>query len=152
MGVEVDATDLAHNDIEVPEEVEGMIGELFEAVQDKVQLGANIIYYYSNIVAQETIVRWSAAKGIARVAERLPRDFAEQVLDTTLSLFAIHLPAAMAMGDLPPIAEATWHGASLTCAELARRGLIPEIRLPELMTWLLKVCTRKVTLICNRAS
>lgn len=78
------------------------------------------------------------------MSERLPADFAEQVLDMVFTLFSIHTPAAAAMGDLPPVAEATWHGACLACAELARRGLVPNSKLSELIGWLSKVCDLRV--------
>ncbi|KAF5369524.1 hypothetical protein D9758_002666 [Tetrapyrgos nigripes] len=106
---------------DIPEEVETVLEQLFGALQDK-----------------DTLVRWSAAKGVARVAERLPMDFADQVLETVLGHFKIHLVAAAAMYDVPAIAEATWHGACLTCAEMVRRGLVAPSRLAELIDWLSK--------------
>ncbi|RDB18014.1 Tubulin-specific chaperone D [Hypsizygus marmoreus] len=108
-------------DFEVPEQVEHALEQLFSALQDK-----------------DTVVRWSAAKGVARVSERLPVDFADQVLETVMGLFAIHSIAAASLYDLPAIAESTWHGACLACAEIARRGLIASERLPELIEWLSK--------------
>ncbi|KAK7469200.1 hypothetical protein VKT23_003691 [Stygiomarasmius scandens] len=114
-----DATDVEEADI--PEEVETVLEHLFSALQDK-----------------DTLVRWSAAKGIARVAERLPVDFADQVLETVLGHFKIHSVAAAAMYDVPAVAEATWHGACLACAEMVRRGLVSPLRLPELIDWLAK--------------
>src|SRR6266436_4672597 len=88
---------------------------------------------------KDTIVRWSAAKGTARVAERLPADFADQVLDTITGLFAIHSLAAANLYDLPVIAESTWHGACLASAEMARRGLVAVHKLTDLIEWLSKV-------------
>lgn len=85
------------------------------------------------------MVRWSAAKGVARIAERLPTDFAEQVLETVLGLFAIHSVASASLYDVPTVAEGTWHGACLACAEMARRGLVTADKLPELIGWLDKV-------------
>ncbi|KZT12037.1 TBCD protein [Laetiporus sulphureus 93-53] len=116
---EVQAID--DEEADVPEEVESILEELFKTVQDK-----------------DTVVRWSAAKGIARISERLPTEFAEQVLDNVISLFAIHSMAAATLYDMPSIAEGTWHGACLACAEMARRGLIPEHKLSELVDWLCK--------------
>jgi hypothetical protein len=84
-------------------------------------------------------VRWSAAKGVARLAERLPKDFASQVLETILGLFEIHSLAAASIYDLPAIAESTWHGACLACAEIARRNLIEPEYLHQLIEWLSKV-------------
>lgn len=85
-------------------------------------------------------MRYSAAKGIARICERLPEDFAEQVLDQVIHLFSIHSAAVASIYDMPSIAESTWHGACLACAEMARRALVPDERLPELIGWLTKVC------------
>ncbi|KAJ7644104.1 TBCD protein [Roridomyces roridus] len=108
-------------EIDVPEEVETVLEQLFESLQDK-----------------DTIVRWSAAKAVARIAARLPTDFANQVLDTLMGLFAIHSIAAASLYDLPAIAESTWHGACLACAEMARRGLVSQAALPTLIEWLSK--------------
>lgn len=89
-------------------------------------------------------MRWSAAKGVARLAERLPKDFASQVLETILGLFEIHSLAAAGLYDLPAIAESTWHGACLSCAEIARRNLIEPEHLHQLIEWLSKVRSRLV--------
>ncbi|GAW05740.1 TBCD protein [Lentinula edodes] len=108
-------------DIDVPEEVEAVLDQLFAALQDK-----------------DTLVRWSAAKGVARIAERLSTDLADQVLETVLGHFAIHSVTAASLYDVPAIAEATWHGACLACAEMTRRGIVPPERLEKLVGWLSK--------------
>ncbi|KAG5635354.1 hypothetical protein H0H81_011555 [Sphagnurus paluster] len=107
--------------IDVPEEVEQVLEQLFEALQDR-----------------DTIVRWSAAKGVARISERLPLEFADQVLETIMGLFSIHSITAASLYDLPATAESPWHGACLACAEMARRSLVASKRLPELIEWLSK--------------
>jgi len=84
-------------------------------------------------------VRYSAAKGVARISERLPTDFADQVLEMVMSLFTIHSLAGASVYDLPAIAESTWHGACLASAEIARRGVVALNKLPELIEWLSKV-------------
>lgn len=89
-------------------------------------------------LVQDTIVRYSAAKGVARIAERLPSDLAQQVLETVMGLFDIHSIAAASLYDLPSLAEGTWHGACLACAEMARRGLVSPTSLPSLINWLSK--------------
>jgi len=48
----------------------------------------------------------------------------------------VHSIAAAALYDVPSIAEGTWHGACLACAEIARRGLVSPERLEELISWL----------------
>ncbi|KAF7365242.1 TFCD-C domain-containing protein [Mycena venus] len=112
---------MQEDDIDVPEEVEVVLEQLFKSLQDK-----------------DTIVRWSAAKAVARISERLPAEFADQVLETVMGLFAIHSIAAASLYDLPAIAESTWHGACLACAEMARRGLVARTALPALIEWLSK--------------
>ncbi|KIJ54812.1 hypothetical protein M422DRAFT_24702 [Sphaerobolus stellatus SS14] len=108
-------------DIEIPDELENTITVLLTGIQDR-----------------DTSVRYSSAKYLARVSERLPSFLTEQVLDNVTELFSIHLPASQRMEDLPTVAESTWQGACLACAEMARRGLITGNRLEELLEWLKK--------------
>ncbi|KAF5389176.1 hypothetical protein D9757_003527 [Collybiopsis confluens] len=112
---------LDEEDVDVPEAVETVLDQLFTALQDK-----------------DTLVRWSAAKGVTRIAERLPLDLADQVLGTVLGHFAIHSVTAASLYDIPAVAEATWHGACLACAEMTRRGIMSAERLKELVDWLSK--------------
>lgn len=60
-------------------------------------------------------------------------------MDSVLALFSVHSIAAAALYDLPAIAEYTWHGACLACAELARRNQITDSHMPDLVEWLSKV-------------
>ncbi|KIY45609.1 ARM repeat-containing protein [Fistulina hepatica ATCC 64428] len=120
-GALVKAHTAANTESDVPEAVEIVLEQLFSSLQDK-----------------DTIVRYSAAKGVARICERLPSDFIEQVLETILSLFSIHSVATASLYDVPAIAEATWHGACLACAEIARRDLFSPTKIPELMEWMSK--------------
>ncbi|KAG8980354.1 hypothetical protein FRC05_005985 [Tulasnella sp. 425] len=107
-------------EFDVPDSIENTIESLLTSLQDR-----------------DTVVRWSAAKGLARVAERLPDEYASQVLETVIGLFSVHaFDGAGGIQDLPPASEATWHGATLACAEIARRGLIGDDQLPELIDWL----------------
>jgi hypothetical protein len=55
---------------EVAEEVEGILGLLLCGISDK-----------------DTAVRWSAAKGVARIAGCLPCELAEEVVDQVVELF-----------------------------------------------------------------
>ncbi len=87
---------------------------------------------------QDTVVRWSAAKSIARISERLPAEFTQQVVDTVIGLFSVHSIAIASLYDMPAIAESTWHGACLSCAEFLRRGLISNDRLADAITWMIK--------------
>lgn len=140
---DMDESDAEPNeeDTDIPEETEDVLQDLFKALQDKVSdYCINDTVTNSNkLPFQDTVVRYSSAKGIARIAERLPAEFTEQVLDTVLQLFSVHSMGAASLYDMPSIAEATWHGASLACAEMARRGLISDSRLGELLDWMKKV-------------
>ncbi|KAF8510075.1 TBCD protein [Hysterangium stoloniferum] len=109
------------DDIDIPDEVESSISTMLEGLQDK-----------------DTAVRYSAAKHLSRITERLPSFLAEQILDNVLQLFSVHSSPSQKMEDLPAVAEPIWHGACLACAEMARRGLIPQGRLGDLLEWLQK--------------
>ncbi|KAL6757954.1 armadillo-type protein [Haematococcus lacustris] len=89
---------------EIVAEVEEVIDELLQALTDR-----------------DTVVRWSAAKGLGRVTGCLPRELGDEVLASVLQLFAA------TEGDT------AWHGGCLALAELARRGLLLPERLPELV-------------------
>ena len=88
----------------VPHQVEDSMAQLIQALTDPA-----------------TTVRWSAAKGIGRVTERLPAVCADDVLDAILKLCEDHEN------------DNAWHGACLTLAELARRGLLLPRRLSEVV-------------------
>lgn len=70
------------------------------------------------------------------------------MLDNVLQLFLIHGSPSRRIQDLPAVAEATWHGTCLTCAEMGRRGLIHTDRLPELLDWLKKVSQKFDVIDC----
>jgi len=93
----------------VPEQVEDAVGRLIEA------LGHT-----------STMVRWSAAKGIGRITERLPETCAEDVLDAVLEYFEDKQK------------DNQWHGACLALAELARRGLLLVNRLDDVVPYVIE--------------
>jgi hypothetical protein len=101
---------LAHDEIEkysiflVPDEVEDALGRILEGLGHL-----------------STIVRWSAAKGVGRVTERLPELCGEDVLDAVLEFFDDEEN------------DRLWHGGCLALAELARRGLLLPARLGEVI-------------------
>ncbi|KAG6592731.1 Tubulin-specific chaperone D [Phytophthora cinnamomi] len=99
-----DASDDDEDDdtFEVVEELEQIVEVLLCGLRDK-----------------DTVVRWSAAKGIGRITGRLPYEFADDIVQSVLELFVA------TEGD------GAWHGASLALAELARRGVLLPQRLPD---------------------
>ena len=94
----------------VPDEVEYAMGRIIDALSNA-----------------STIVRWSAAKGVGRITERLPSLCADDILDTILFLF-----------QDTDNNDRCWHGACLALAELARRGLLLPQRLHEVIPFLIQ--------------
>ncbi|XP_058417957.1 tubulin-specific chaperone D isoform X2 [Diceros bicornis minor] len=90
------------DDDDVPEEVESVIEQLLVGLKDK-----------------DTIVRWSAAKGIGRMAGRLPKELADDVVGSVLDCFSFQET------------DNAWHGGCLALAELGRRGLLLPSRLAD---------------------
>eukprot|EP01064_Diplonema_japonicum_P032624 TRINITY_DN6176_c1_g2_i1.p1 TRINITY_DN6176_c1_g2~~TRINITY_DN6176_c1_g2_i1.p1 ORF type:complete len:1218 (+),score=295.90 TRINITY_DN6176_c1_g2_i1:49-3654(+) len=91
----VTSLDEGFQDEFAPEELEPIIGVLLEALKN-----------------QDTIVRWSGAKGIGRIAARLDKPDADDVVNAVLGLFDLYEDSN------------GWHGGCLALAELARRGLL----------------------------
>lgn len=94
---------------DIPEEIEQVIEQLLVGLKDK-----------------DTIVRWSAAKGIGRLTGRLPRDLADEVVGSVLDCFSFQET------------NNAWHGGCLALAELGRRGLLLPSRLPDVVPVILK--------------
>eukprot|EP00958_Prasinococcus_capsulatus_P008944 scaffold879_cov410-Prasinococcus_capsulatus_cf.AAC.29 len=91
-------------DVTCPELVEEVVETLLQLLGDK-----------------DTVVRWSAAKGLARVTARLPLEMADEVVASVLDTFS-----AVAQDQ-----DASWHGGCLALAELAQRGLLLPARIPD---------------------
>uniref|UniRef100_A0A1B0D4Y0 Tubulin-specific chaperone D n=1 Tax=Phlebotomus papatasi TaxID=29031 RepID=A0A1B0D4Y0_PHLPP len=96
-------------EIVVPDEIEDIIEELLEALR-----------------AASSGVRWSAAKGIGRVTNRLPKSLGDEVVGTLIEMF----------NPLEP--HEAWHGACLAMAELAKHGLLLPQRLTIMVPILLQ--------------
>jgi tubulin-specific chaperone D len=79
----------------VPAEIEDIIEQLLFGLKDS-----------------NTYVRWSSAKGIGRICNRLSKDMAEDILSSILELFTFEED------------DNAWHGGCLAIAELGRRGLL----------------------------
>ena len=65
---------------------------------DEEQLENIIDFLIENLKDKDTIVRWSAAKGLGRITSRLDLDMADDVVNSIIELFS------------PNDSEATWHG------------------------------------------
>ncbi|GBM64386.1 Tubulin-specific chaperone D [Araneus ventricosus] len=93
MSTEKESSD--DEDYDIPDETEDIIEQLLVGLRDK-----------------DTIIRWSAAKGIGRVTGILPKELADDVVTSVLELFSLRE------------SDSAWHGGCLALAELGRRGLI----------------------------
>ncbi|KAH8289902.1 hypothetical protein KR018_000977 [Drosophila ironensis] len=96
-------------EILVPDAIEEVIDELLQALRS----GGNDI-------------RWSAAKGLGRVTNRLPKGLADEVIGSVIDI----------LNPLEP--HEAWHGGCLALAELAKRGLLLPYRLEELVPLLMQ--------------
>ncbi|MCO5570693.1 hypothetical protein L7F22_024420 [Adiantum nelumboides] len=106
---------LEDDDVDVADEVEDIIGHLLISLRDK-----------------DTIVRWSAAKGVGRITGRLTLDLADEVVASVLELLN------------PAQGDGAWHGGCLALAELARRGLLIPSRLAEVVPLIVSFIDRSV--------
>ncbi|RDX82306.1 Tubulin-folding cofactor D, partial [Mucuna pruriens] len=97
-------------DMDVPENVEEIIEMLLSGLRD-----------------MDTVVRWSAAKGIGRISSHLTSSLSEEVLSSVLELFS------------PGEGDGSWHGGCLALAELARRGLLLPASLSKVVPVIVKV-------------
>lgn len=76
--------------------------------------------------------------------------YVDQVVDNILGFYTMHsMDDNISMSSIPATAEFPWHGATLACAELARRDLVSDLRLPDVISWTCKV--NKFSIIFFRA-
>ncbi|KAI9172940.1 hypothetical protein H9P43_007071 [Blastocladiella emersonii ATCC 22665] len=108
-------------DDEIPEQIEEVLHVVLAGLRDR-----------------DTIVRWSAAKGVGRITYRLPEELAADVVQSVIDLFNENVHASISGDslDISGVSEHTWHGACLSIAELARRGLLLPAVLDTAMTWI----------------
>ncbi|KAJ2684743.1 hypothetical protein H4R19_006861, partial [Coemansia spiralis] len=109
-------------------DVESVVAILLRALHDK-----------------DTIVRWSAAKGIGRIAERLPRLLAQEVAAAVVAVLEEEtLVGADGAIDVTMTAESSWHGALLCLAELSRKGLLFPGELRQAIPWVVRGLTYEI--------
>ncbi|XP_022695683.1 tubulin-specific chaperone D-like [Varroa jacobsoni] len=99
----------SYDDDEVPEVIEQIVDSLLTGLEDRV-----------------LIVRWSAAKGIGRLASRLPKDYAYDLINSVFNLFE------------EKDRESSWQGGCMALAEFGRRGVLLPLHLPNVVSVLLE--------------
>ncbi|XP_015501098.1 tubulin-specific chaperone D [Parus major] len=107
-----EAGDDDDEEYDIPGEIENVVEQLLVGLKDK-----------------DTIVRWSAAKGIGRITGRLPKELADDVIGSLLDCFSFQET------------DNAWHGGCLALAELGRRGLLLPSRISDVVPVMLKALT-----------
>lgn len=106
--------------------------------QFKDLIEATLDLLLNGISDADTSVRWSSAKGLARICQKLPpnepstsecRSMTEDVLD--------HLFMISQVSCSGKLASNSWHGCCLSLAELIRRRLVPIRLLPSITSEIL---------------
>ena len=106
---------------EIKEEVDELDYEInFEYLESIID------FLINNLSDKEYIVRWSAAKGLGRLCERLTKSMVEEIFGNLFEL----------LKDLEN--EYAWNGTCLCIAELCKRGMILPERLAQLIPYLEK--------------
>ncbi|TIC21828.1 ARM repeat-containing protein [Wallemia mellicola] len=96
---------------------------------DKVE--ETIGYLLEYLSDTDTIVRWSAAKHLSRIAAKLGDEHRTEILDAVLSIYAENTKVDDASSnefancDYSYVSESAWHGATLSLAEAFRNGVVP---------------------------
>ncbi|KAJ2163032.1 hypothetical protein GGF46_000218 [Coemansia sp. RSA 552] len=122
VGSDTDGDSQSVTDVEIPEDVEPLLGVLLQRLHDK-----------------DTVVRWSAAKGIGRIAERLPPALAREIVSAVGDILKDEtLIGDDGVVDVSMTAEFSWHGALLCLAELSRRGLLYPQAVREVVPWVVR--------------
>ncbi|KAJ1763182.1 hypothetical protein LPJ58_000119 [Coemansia sp. RSA 1591] len=114
-------------DVEVPLEMEAFVGILLQKLHDK-----------------DTIVRWSAAKGIGRISERLPMALAREIVLAVGDILKDETLVDNGLIDVAMTTEYSWHGALLCLAELSRRGMLYAQALRQIVPWVVRGLTYEI--------
>ena len=104
------------DDYDVPEEIEQVLDEILKALRDKNREVQYVLYIFKwcakyFIFQLMDFYRYSAAKGIGRLTNRLSKDFADQVVESIMELFSLRE------------SDMAWHGGCLALAELGMISL-----------------------------
>ncbi len=99
-----------------------IIGQDLELEESQEALGMSVDALLSGLSDRDTVVRWSSAKGIARVASKLDASFVQQMMETLLDMM-----------KSPVASETVWHGGCLALAEMTRRNLVVGSVIPDLV-------------------
>ncbi|KAI8870200.1 ARM repeat-containing protein [Ramicandelaber brevisporus] len=112
--------------------------EMFDVNDNVVEvLEVAVDLLLNSLCDKDTVVRWSAAKGIGRLTFRLPKSMALDITHSVVDLFAVDTFMETDSLNTDSVSEHTWHGATLAVAELAHRGLLIDDVLESAKQWIL---------------
>ncbi|NWR47300.1 TBCD protein, partial [Regulus satrapa] len=117
-----EADDDDDEEYDIPGEIENVVEQLLVGLKDK-----------------DTIVRWSAAKGIGRITGRLPKELADDVIGSLLDCFSVNKTSCSGISFQET--DNAWHGGCLALAELGRRGLLLPSRISDVVPVMLRALT-----------
>ncbi|KAH6593687.1 hypothetical protein BASA61_004210 [Batrachochytrium salamandrivorans] len=112
---------------EIPDEIEDIINVLLNGLRDK-----------------DTIVRWTSAKGVGRISNRLSKDYVDDIVGSIIEILSEDvdlIDSSPLKSKITGVSDASWHGSCLALAELIRRGLLLPDRLKECIPWILRGLT-----------
>ena len=104
--------DDVHHQLEQSQKLEARPLEELQEFYAPEYLEAAIEMLLSGLMDRDTVVRWSAAKGLGRISSCLSLTLASDVVEAVVEVLS------------PTRNDSAWHGGCLALAELARRGLL----------------------------
>ncbi|KAJ1337146.1 hypothetical protein BSLG_006618 [Batrachochytrium salamandrivorans] len=111
---------------EIPDEIEDIINVLLNGLRDK------------------DTVRWTSAKGVGRISNRLSKDYVDDIVGSIFEILSEDvdlIDSSPLKSKITGVSDASWHGSCLALAELIRRGLLLPDRLKECIPWILRGLT-----------
>jgi hypothetical protein len=109
--------------------------EISQDIEDAVDVLLN------GLSDSDTAVRWTAAKGIGRIADRLSFEFADAIVEQLMGIVqqdAILDDCGAIDCDISLCSDGSWQGCMLTLAELIRRGLLLPNRFAQAIPWVVR--------------
>ena len=129
-------------EFDVPEEVEVLIADLMEMLGDPVSGCLGTYFSCSErliISLQDSRVRWTCSKALARISSRLPLTHNDQLFLAILEIYPQNvLHANTSKEDLTLVSSSMWHGATLCLSSFLRSTLLSPVQVHTALPWILR--------------
>jgi len=121
-----------HRDVgfQIPETLEEILDWLLSSLSDK-----------------DTIVRYTAAKAVARIILSLPTSFSDEIISTLFQKMDEGLLKESPEWDFSSVDENSWHGCLLCLADIAWHQPLPSNQIEATITYSLNVWKFEICLI-----